>query len=229
MTPRQFEEIVCEHYRKHGYKVELTPLSGDYGVDIFAVKNKERLAVQVKMYGNTTRKINRQTVMKLHGAKDYFDCTKAVIVTDGVLLSNAVKVAKKLKVEVFYMQPSHTVTSPSKRNNLRKEISFESIWEQYIMPLEGKTLYKSNGETNVVTKVDWSGVERITSSGNKGKIKIEIFKQSINKLLKSGNLTRDEVNQNYTSRASSGIILMLSQVPLFTLNSNPVSLTFYVK
>lgn len=29
------------------------------------------------------RKINRQMLMELHGAKDYFDCSKAIKVTDG--------------------------------------------------------------------------------------------------------------------------------------------------
>lgn len=46
MTPRQFEELVCEHYRKKGYKTEITPLSGDYGIDVFATKGKEKLAIQ---------------------------------------------------------------------------------------------------------------------------------------------------------------------------------------
>jgi HJR/Mrr/RecB family endonuclease len=35
MTPRQFEEYVCDHYRSQGYQVELTSYTNDYGVDIF--------------------------------------------------------------------------------------------------------------------------------------------------------------------------------------------------
>jgi hypothetical protein len=65
------------------------------------------------------------------------------------------------------------------------------------MSLEGKTLTKSNGETNKIIKADWGGIERITSNGNKGKIKIEIFRQAVNKLLSEGTITRDEINQNY--------------------------------
>jgi len=82
MNPRQFEELVCEYYRSQGYKAETTPYSNDYGIDVFATKGKEKLAIQAKMYGNSTRKINRQMVMELHGAKDYFDCTKAIIATE---------------------------------------------------------------------------------------------------------------------------------------------------
>ena len=67
------------------YIGKATSYSNDYGVDVFATKGKEKIAVQAKMYGGGTRKINRQMVMELHGAKDYFDCTKAIIGTDGIM------------------------------------------------------------------------------------------------------------------------------------------------
>ena len=225
MNPRQFEELVCEHFQQQGYKTELTSYSNDYGIDGFATKGKEKIAIQSKMYGHTTRKINRQMVMELHGAKDFFDCTKAVIATDGAFLTDALTVAEKLKIEILYInnfQP--TKPKPSPKNNTDE--TFEQIWENYIVPLQGKTLTRNNGETNQILKADWSGVERFTSNGNKGKIKIEIFKQAINKLLTDGFITRDYINQNYVGRASSGIILVLSQVPYFKLTDKPTGLKY---
>lgn len=74
--------------------------------------------------------------------------------------------------------------------------------------------------------MDWSGIERITSNGKNGKIKIEIFKWAINRLLTTGKVTRDEINQNYTGRASSGIVLILTQVPFFELTKNPIGLAY---
>lgn len=223
MTPRQFEELVCEHYRKQKYKTEITPLSGDYGIDVFAFKGKEKLAIQAKMYGSSTRKINRQCVMELHGAKDYFDCTKAIIATDGTFLPDAIQVAEKLNIDIIYLD-SLTIPKPTVSKTNGK--TFDTIWLKYIIPLQGKTLIKSNNETNVIVTADWSGIERITSNGKKGKIKIEIFKQTINKLLKAGHITRDEINQNYTGRASSGIVLILSQVPFFDITKNPTGLVY---
>ena len=223
MTPRQFEECVCEYYRKQGYKVDITPSSGDYGIDIFATKGKEKLAIQAKMYGSSTRKINRQCVMELHGAKDYFDCTQAIIATDGTFLTDAIKVAEKLKIEIIYLD-SLAIAKPLIAKT--KDKTFEDIWLKYIIPLQGKTLTKLNGETNSIVIADWSGIERITSNGKNGKIKIEIFKQAINKLLTTGQITRDEINQNYTGRASSGIILILSQVPFFETIKNPTGLAY---
>jgi hypothetical protein len=223
MTPRQFEELVCEHYLIQGYKTEITPLSGDYGIDVFATKGKEKLAIQAKMYGISTRKINRQCVMELHGAKDYFDCTKAIIATDGTFLTDAIQVAEKLNIEIIYLD-SLTIAKPTTIKTYEK--TFDNIWLKYIIPLQGKTLTKSNDETNVIVTADWSGIERITSNGKKGKIKIEIFKQTINKLLTTGHITRDEINQNYTGRASSGIVLILSQVPFFDTIIKPTGLIY---
>jgi restriction system protein len=223
MNPKQFEELVCEHFRQKGYEAKTTSYSNDYGVDVFATKGKEKIAVQAKMYGSGTRKINRQMVMELHGAKDYFDCTKAVIATDGDLLPDAIEVARKLKIDILSIDASTLLTKPKKTSNDR---TFESIWEKYIIPLQGKTLTRDSGETNQIVEVNWSEVERITSNGNKGKIKVEIFKQAINKLITDGSITRDYINQNYVGRASSGVILILSQVPFFQLTDRPTGLKY---
>lgn len=227
MNPRQFEEFVCEHFRQQGYITELTTYSNDYGIDGFASKGIQKIAIQSKMYGHTSRKINRQMVMELHGAKDFFDCTKAVIATDGTFLQDALVVAEKLKIEILYLneiQKSISNTKPTTKSNTNK--TFEQIWQDYIIPLQGKILTRSSGETNQIIKADWSGIERKTSNENNGKIKIEIFKQAVNRLLTEGSITRDYINQNYVGRASSGIILILSQVPFFKLTEKPTGLKY---
>lgn len=223
MNPKQFEELVCEYFRRNGYVAKTTSASNDYGVDVFATKGKEKIAVQAKMYGGSKRKINRQVVMELHGAKDYFDCTKAIIATNGLFLDDARLVAQKLKIEVLYIDSSQLKT-PEKQ--LTHDKTFEAIWEKYIIPLEGKILNGKNGKTNKILKVNWSEIERVTSKNNEGTIKIEIFKLSVNKLLKDGFITRDYINQNYLGRASSGVILILSQVPFFQLTDKPIGLKY---
>jgi restriction system protein len=223
MTPKQFEEYVCELFIRKGYKSETTPFCSDYGVDVFAVKGKEKIAIQAKMYGGTSRKINRQMVMELEGAKKYFDCTKAVIATDGLLLDDAKQVADKLQIEVLYLSK---IVLPAKSTKKNAIVTFEKIWDLHIIPLKGKKLMRSNGEFNEIVKVDWSGIERITSTGKKGKIKIEIFKYAVDKLLSDGRISRDEINQNYVGRASSGVILILSQVPFFKHCVNPSGLAY---
>lgn len=224
MNPRQFEEFVSEYFRNKGYQAETTSYINDYGIDVFARKGKEKIAIQAKMYGNSTRKINRQMVMELHGAKDYFDCTKAVIVTNGEFLPDAVEVANKLEIEIIYLDiASHVKSNISKELN---DSTFEGIWEKYVMPLAGQILTRENGDSNEILKADWSCVERLTSNGNKSKIKIEIFKMTINTLLKEGYISRNAINQNYSGRAASGVILILSHIPFFKLTERPSGLRY---
>jgi hypothetical protein len=222
MDPREYEVFVCEHFRQMGYIAEMTTYTNDYGVDIFATKGKERIAIQAKMYGKA-RKINRQMFMELHGAKDYFDCSKAVIVTDGEVLGDAMAVARKLNIEVIKLEVPKLFTTKSTLSN---EITFEQIWREHIFPLEGKVLARGKGKTNEIVKVDWGQVIRRTSNGKLQKIQIEIFKLSINKLLLEGTITRDYINQNYVGRASSGVILILAQVPFFKFSVTRSGLTY---
>lgn len=238
MNPQEFEELVRDHYRQSGYEANTTSYGNDYGVDIFATKGNEKIAIQAKMYGNTTRKINRQMVMELHGAKDYFDCIKAVIATDGQLLPDASEVARKLGIEILYInalsstvEESSTVESTASESGIAETsgLSFETIWQQYIMPLKGQTLYRENGDSNLIVNVDWSGVERISSNGRKKRIKIEIFKLTVKKLLDDEYISRDYINQHYADRASSGVILILRQIPFFSATKRPAGLRYEKK
>lgn len=222
MLPEQYEKYVAKYLENNGYQVELTSFTNDYGVDIFATKKSLKYAVQVKMFGNTARKINRKMVMELHGAKDFFDCDHAVFITDGEILQDAEEVAEKLDIKVIYLPADKPVDSSNE-----KELNFDLIWQKYIIPLQGKTLYRENGETNTITKVDWGGIERITSNQKKQQIDIEIFRQTINHLIKYGSITRKKINEEYSKRASSGIVLILSQVPFIELDLHrPMSLRF---
>jgi restriction system protein len=217
MTPDQYEKYVANYFQNKGYKVKQTPYSNDYGVDVFAEKNKEKIAIQAKMFGNSNRKINRQMVMEFYGAKDFFNCNKGIIVTNGEIIQNAKDVADKLGVEILFIYPQSHVP----KNNSQ----FDEIWENYVMPLEGKTIARKNGKINKILEVNWGGINRITSNGNQQKIDIEIFKKTINHLFENGSITRQEINDEYSKRASSGIVLILSQLPMIRLNNTrPISI-----
>lgn len=221
MRPDEYEYIVAEYFESKGYSTKVSQYSNDYGVDVFATKGKTKIAIQAKMFGNSSRPINRQMVMELHGAKDYFDCTKAIIATDGRIIDNALEVANKLKIEIIKI-PAIVINSKKETQKTLRE--FETIWEKYVMPLEGMTIKRDNGKSNKILKVDWTGIERITSNGQKQKIKIEIFEKTINHLLKFGEITRKYINEEYKDRASSGIVLILSKTELFELTIRPTGL-----
>jgi HJR/Mrr/RecB family endonuclease len=49
---RQMEELTGELFRKKGYSVELTPSTGDYGIDVWAKKDGMIIGIQVKKWRN---------------------------------------------------------------------------------------------------------------------------------------------------------------------------------
>jgi restriction system protein len=83
------------------------------------------------------------------------------------------------------------------------------------VPLAGTTLTRTNGTANEILRVDDGGIERRSSNGRTQRIEIEIFRWAIERLLRGATVTRDEINVRYPGRASSGIMLILSQIPLF--------------
>lgn len=240
VTPTEYESLVAAHYARLGYLTRQTATSGDYGVDVFAENADERIAVQVKLYGHTTRRVNRQMVMELHGAKDYFDCDKAVMATDGEFTADAIEVAEKLGIQILSVPakavPGHSLGVVSRRSIgssdpvgsntelSRHGHSFDQIWTDHVMPLSGQTIQGNGTRSNIIEKVDWAGIQRISSTGRSSRIDIEIFRLAINHILRNGSITRDEINQNYAKRASSGVVLILSQVPLFELSDKPLTL-----
>ena len=254
MNPRDFEQYVAELFRMKGYQVDVTSASNDGGVDVIATRGDEKLAIQVKMYGGSSRKVNRQAITELHGSMALMDCTGAVIATDGELLSEAVHAAKKLRIDVLLIDPDWWMRMPDHGKSPGQEVSsatgnephisletpqpetsgtspdpgpapdaltFDQIWRKHIMPLKGKKLQTATGRENTILDVNWSEVKRITSNGKQGKLPIEIFRFAVNTLLKQGYISRDTINQNYAGRGSSGIVMILSHVPIFELVKHP--------
>lgn len=233
MKPREYEEYVASIFQERGYEVNLTPQSNDWGIDVIAIKGEEKIAVQAKMYGHTSRKVNRAVIMQLYGAMAYQDCTKAVLATDGEVLDDAVIVAKKLGIELLFTRGSlltdkSAVVKIEQNENLAWEAngnypSFDEVWSRYIMQLKGKTLYNSIG-SNKIVDVDWAGITRVTSKGKRGKIQIEAFRLAYKELMSKGFVSRDYINQQIDKRCSSGVTHILSQLPFVSLESNPLGL-----
>ena len=218
-TPIEFENFVGRYFQQKGYRMTNTPVSGDYGVDLFVENDLHKLAIQVKMYGGTTGKVNRKCIMELYGAKAYFDCNEAILVTNGDVLVDALEVANKLKIEILNL--AFTCTTEASEVNLN---SFESIWKNYIFPLKNKELTREDGKKNIIVDVNWGGIKRLTSNSKLNTIDIEIFREAYKILTQHGSISMDYINQNYPGRASSGVILILSQLPFLELRRNPVSL-----
>lgn len=92
----QFEFFCANLLLNSGFQsAEVTQASNDYGVDIVAVKDDIRYAVQCKYYSNS---IGNSAIQEIYAGKEYYDCHVAVVMTNSYFTKNAIELAKKNKV-----------------------------------------------------------------------------------------------------------------------------------
>ena len=90
LSPYDFEEYIASIYEKLGYSVDVTPKSGDYGLDVIASKKNEKLGIQVKKYSGS---VGVKAVQEVIAGMVYYNCNKGVVVTNS---KNFTKEARNL-------------------------------------------------------------------------------------------------------------------------------------
>lgn len=96
MTGLEYEHAVAAYLKKQGfYKVEVTKASGDQGADIIACKGSDKYAVQCKYY---SKPVGNKAVQEVISGMLYYDCTKAMVVTNQAFTESAKELARKTGV-----------------------------------------------------------------------------------------------------------------------------------
>ena len=91
MDGYQFEKCMQDIYKRLGYSVHHTPLSGDQGADLIITSNERvRTAVQVKRYSN---KVSNKAVQEVVASKAIHRCTRGIVVTNNYFTSSAKQLA----------------------------------------------------------------------------------------------------------------------------------------
>jgi len=210
MNPEQYERHVAAELTREGWKTAVSRLSGDLGVDVLAERRGRRLAVQAKMYGASTTKVNHEQVMCLHGAAAYADCPEMMLATDGQLTAQAQKVAAKLGIEVRHIPSKHSSTTLG-----GAPASFGDVWERHIEPMAQTQITRVSGSGMQILTVDGAGVRRLTSKGEPQLIPIELLRWAIKRLLAGHIVTRQDVRDRHAGRFASGVMDILAAVPQF--------------
>jgi len=217
MTPTEYEHHVTAVLQAEGWDATVTPARRDFGLDIVGKRKGQTLGVQVKMYG-TGRAVNAQIVMQLFGAAKYQDCTDVMLVTNGRVLDEAEHVANKLGIVIRQIPTPDQ--GPTTRQSIDDTIdedgwTFDRVWKERVTALVGQKLTRANGAANEIISVDWGGLNRRTSSGAVQSIDVEVFRWVIDRLLAGQIVLREEINDQYPKRASSGVVLILGSLDLF--------------
>lgn len=99
MDGYQFEYQCAEILRRNGFsKIEVTQQSGDQGVDIIAHKHRKKYGIQCKYYSYP---VGNKAVQEAYAGADFYDCDKAMVMTNVTFTRAATELAQKLEVELW--------------------------------------------------------------------------------------------------------------------------------
>ena len=140
-----------------GYKVELTKIIADSGVDLVVSDEHEKIAVQAKRYSRET-KVSNQTILKTHGGRDIYGCQRSIVITTSYFTPKAIQDAEKLKIEIW--NRDYLAATIEKINEKTKSLNEKPHFPAYhesllksIHALEKMEIFyfeeKENGKSNL--------------------------------------------------------------------------------
>lgn len=98
MSGELFEKYLEVLFERLGYKVERTRYIGDYGADLIVQKDGIKTVVQAKRYRG---KVGVRAIQEAVGAKGYYNCDKAMVITNSYFTRQAKELASKNGVELW--------------------------------------------------------------------------------------------------------------------------------
>lgn len=99
MEGHHFESWCADLLRKNGYNnVQVTPGSGDQGIDVLAEKNGVKFAIQCKCYSSD---LGNTPVQEAHAGKDFYNCDVAVVMTNQHFTKGARDLAEKTRTRLW--------------------------------------------------------------------------------------------------------------------------------
>lgn len=91
MNGPQFEQFVCELFKKMKYNAFVTKTSGDQGLDVIAEKDGIKIGVQAKCYSSV---VGNSAVQEAVAGKSFYNCNRVLVVTNNYFTKSAVELAK---------------------------------------------------------------------------------------------------------------------------------------
>ncbi len=220
---RRFEFLAGEYLKQEGYLTEVTPGVADWGVDVFAEKDGKHYAVQAKMYGDCKTKITRSMMMELFGVMHYFDCQGAMLIYNGGIMDDAVKVADKLGIQLIYLD-QHQLEQllPEADANVPDDV-FDKIWDE-IHQLEGQTIHKSPDTFYYVLKVTDGDITYTNKGGKRHRESAELFRRITSRIWSYGSIEQNQMRGEYGTKASAFITTVFASIPSCKVTPHPYTI-----
>lgn len=91
LSGEEFELFLYHFYKKHGYRVKLTPLTHDFGADLVIKSRGKRIVVQAKRYKD---RVGIKAVQEVIGSMAYYKAKKGMVITNSYYTQSAYVLAK---------------------------------------------------------------------------------------------------------------------------------------
>lgn len=99
MNGYEYEEKCGKYLLKKGFtNVEVTPKSGDFGIDIIACKNGIKYGIQCKYYD---KPVGNKAVQEAYAGSTYYKCDKPMVIINTTFTNQAKALAESLGVELW--------------------------------------------------------------------------------------------------------------------------------
>jgi restriction system protein len=98
MTGKQFEQYLQLLFQRKGYRVQMTPDTGDFGADLVMEKDSVRIVVQAKRH---KQNVGITAVQEVIGAKAHYKAQLAWVICNSFFTDAAVSLAKSNNVTLF--------------------------------------------------------------------------------------------------------------------------------
>lgn len=94
-----FEKFTCDILVANGFEyAKNTKASWDFGVDVLAVKDNIKYAIQCKRYSSP---VGIEAVQQVYAGRDYYECNVAVVFTNQYFTKSAIMLANKIGVVLW--------------------------------------------------------------------------------------------------------------------------------
>lgn len=222
---RRFEFLAGEYLKREGFDIEVTQGVADWGVDVFAVKNGLKYAVQAKMYGDCKTKINRRMMMELYGVMRYFDCQGAMMIYNGQMMPDAIKVAVKLDIQLVYID-QHQLDQilPEVASDETADV-FNTLWQE-IRQLEGKTITNNRGTSYNILKVTDGDITYTNQNGKRHRESVDLFRRILARVQSYGSIQQSQLRGEFGTYASAFLTSVLSKTSLIEVSPYPNIIRF---
>jgi hypothetical protein len=97
LSPIEFERHVAGFYRRSGFRVKLTKITGDQGIDVIADGKDGRIGIQVKQYSGA---VGNDAVQEVVAGLAFHRCSRGVVITTSRFTPAAKALARANNVEL---------------------------------------------------------------------------------------------------------------------------------